>query len=319
MIANTLGLLQADVLGAFQWDPGFRGVLTVVVAVAILCGSVTLILSTNSGARLGFLLSVAGLAGWLFVMGTVWSAYGIGPKGPAPSWKTVDIVQGEPSESRNETAQQLPLPGDGVLPDPIEVRDGDPALIEEFPIEGRAPKLGDLVDLEPGLRDQIDGELGDWTILETSNKFTGEVGSAADAELGPEGIALFGGPTEYAVIDTFVAGGEKPRASDSIVGRVIFRVTNTLDFNHPPFLAAVQVQGVIPQETKPGQAPPAPIIDEEAPIYTVIMERDRGALRLPAISFTIFSGIVFAVACNMLHRRDKLAAAQRAAVVAGAA
>lgn len=319
MIANTLGLLQADVLGAFQWDPGFRGVLTVVVAVAILCGSVTLILSTNSGARLGFLLSVAGLAGWLFVMGTVWSAYGIGPKGPAPTWKTVDIVQGEPSGSSNDTAQQLPLPGDGVLPDPVEVRDGDPALLEEFPADGRNPKLGDLVDLEPGLRAEIDGALGDWTILETSNKFTGEVASAADAELGPEGIALFGGPTEYLVVDSFVAGGEKPRASDSIFGRVIFRVTNTLDFNHPPFLAAVQVQAVIPQETKPGQAPPAPIIDEEAPIYTVIMERDRGALRLPAISFTIFSGIVFAITCNMLHRRDKLAAAQRAAVVAGAA
>ena len=319
MIANTLGLLQADVLGAFQWDPGFRGVLTVVVAVAILCGSVTLILSTNSGVRLGFLLTVAALSGWLFVMGTVWSSYGIGPKGPAPSWKTVDVVQGEPAGSRNETAQQLPLPGDGTLPDPVDVRDSDPALLKEFPPEGKTPKLGDLVDLEPGLRDKIDSKIGDWKLLETSNKFTGELASAADLELGPNGIALFGGATEYQVVDSFLAGGEKPRASDSIVGRVIFRITNTLDFNHPPFLAAVQVQAVIPQTTKPGQAPPAPIIDENAPVYTVIMERDRGALRLPAISFTIFSGIVFAVSCNMLHRRDKLATAQRAAVVSGAA
>lgn len=319
MIANTLGLLQADVLGAFQWDPGFRGVLTVVIAVAILCGSVTLILSTNSGARLGFLLAVAGLSGWLFVMGTVWSAYGIGPKGPAPSWKTVDVVQGEPSGSRNETAQQLPLPGDGVLPEPVDLRDSDPALLEVFPEDGKNPTLGDLIDNDPEMRDEIDSRIGDWKILETSNKFFGELSSAADAELGPDGIALFGGPTEYMVIDSFLAGGEKPRASDSIVGRVIFKITNTLDFNHPPFLAAVQVQPVIPQTAKPGQAPPQPIIDEDAPIYTVVMERDRGSLRLPAISFTIFSGIVFAVACNMLHRRDKLAAAQRAAVTTGAA
>lgn len=319
MIANTLGLLQADLLGAFQWDPGFRGVLTVVVAVAILCGSVTLILSTNSGARLGFLLAVAALSGWLFVMGTVWSAYGIGPKGPAPSWETVDVVQGEPSGSRNETAQQLPLPGDGILPEPVEVRDSDPALLEEFPPDGKPPKLGDLVDLEPGLREEIDSEIGDWTILETSNQFTGELGSAADAELGPDGIATFGGPSEYEVIDSFLAGGEKPRADDSIVGRMIFKVTNTLDFNHPPFLAAVQVQAVVPQTAKPGQAPPLPVIDKDAPIYTVIMERDRGALRLPAISFTVFSGIVFAVTCNMLHRRDKIATAQRAAVASGAA
>ena len=319
MIANTLGLLQADVLGAFQWDPGFRGVLTVVVAVSILCGSVALILSTNSGARLGFLLALTGLSGWLFVMGTVWSAYGIGPKGPAPSWKTVDIVQGEPSGSRNELAQQLPLPGDGVLPEPLDVRDSDPDLLVEFPPEGKKPKLGDLVDIEPGLRDEIDSKIGDWSILETSNKFFGELSSAADAELGPEGIALFGGPTEYQVIDSFLAGGEKERTDDSMVGRVIYRVTNTFDFNHPAFMAAVQIQPVIPQTSKPGQAPPQPIIDEDAPIYTVVMERDRGALRLPAISFTIFSGIVFAVGCNMLHRRDKLATAQRAAVASGAA
>lgn len=318
MIANTVGLLQADVLGAFQWDPGFRGLLTVVLSVAILCGSVTLILSTNSGARLGFLLSVAGLSGWLFVMGVVWAAYGIGPKGPAPTWKTVNVVQGEPSGSSVETAHQLPLPGDGVLPDPVEVRDSDPELLEEFPADGRDPKLGDLVDLRPELREEVDSKLGDWWILETSNKFTGEVASAVEAELGPDGIALFDSAASYQVIDTFLAGGEKPRADDSIIGRVIFRVTNTLDFNHPPFLAAVQVQAVVPQTTKPGQAPPSPVIDEDAPIYTVVMERDRGALRLPAISFTIFSGIVFAVSCNMLHRRDRLATAQRAAT-AGAA
>ena len=74
------------------------------------------------------------------------------------------------------------------------------------------------------------------------------------------------------------------------------------------------------QETKPGEAPPLPVADQAAPVYTVVLERDRGQLRLPSISFTIFSGIVFGITCNMLHRRDKLAMAQRSAiVVAGAA
>jgi hypothetical protein len=61
------------------------------------------------------------------------------------------------------------------------------------------------------------------------------------------------------------------------------------------------------------------VVDEDAPVYTVVLERDRGALRLPSISFTIFSSIIFAILVNMLHRRDKLAAEQRSAIVAAGA
>ena len=47
-----------DLLGAMSWDPGFKGVLVVVVGVSVLMGSVALILGTNSGARLGFLVAL---------------------------------------------------------------------------------------------------------------------------------------------------------------------------------------------------------------------------------------------------------------------
>ena len=54
----------------WAWDPGLRGVLTVAVAVIILCGSVALIVSTNTGNRLGFLIALTGfcaaLAGLLY-------------------------------------------------------------------------------------------------------------------------------------------------------------------------------------------------------------------------------------------------------------
>ena len=86
---NTLASLWA-------WDPGFRGMLTVLVAVVILCGSVALIVATNTGARLGFLIALTGFCGWMFVMGIIWSMYGIGWKGNAPSWKVVDVVRSEP-------------------------------------------------------------------------------------------------------------------------------------------------------------------------------------------------------------------------------
>lgn len=310
--------MMPQLLAGLSWDPGFRGLLTVAVAVAILYGSIALLLGTNSGPRLGFLLALTGLMGWFFVMGFIWSMYGIGYKGPAPSWRVVDTVTGAPSQARMPKADSLPLFTD--LPDPVALRDASPTLSKEFPPEQKPPTLGDLVIVEPKLRDQLDERLKPWSILDTSNKFTGETQSAVSEALGPNGQKVFTGPEEYIFKVAFLTGGETPRTDNSIFGRVIYRITNTAKLGrHDPFYAAVQIQPVVPQEAKPGQAPPLPVADKNAPIYTVILHRDRGALRLPSISFTIFSGIVFAVLANMLHRRDKLATAQRAATVAGAA
>jgi hypothetical protein len=74
------------------WDPGIRGVLAVAVGIAVLMGSVYMILSTNLGSRLGFLVAVAGLSGWLSLMGFVWAMYGIGYKGTAPHWVIEEVV-----------------------------------------------------------------------------------------------------------------------------------------------------------------------------------------------------------------------------------
>jgi hypothetical protein len=83
------------VLAALSWDPQIKGALIVLTAVLILCGSVYLILSTNTGARLGFLLAAAGLAGWMAVMSIVWTVYGIGLKGKDPHWVVLSVVQGD--------------------------------------------------------------------------------------------------------------------------------------------------------------------------------------------------------------------------------
>lgn len=309
--------MTIELLGALTWAPGFKGLLTVAVAVVILCGSVALILGTNSGARLGFLIALTGLFGWFVVMGIVWAAYGIGYKGPAPTWKVADTVQGTPADSRIPVAETLPLPSD--LPDPVEVRDGSEALLEEFPPTGKNPTLGDLVNVDQELREQINAETDPWKILESSNRYTGETQSVVAEALGPNGKSVFDSASDYVVVQTVVTGGKTGRTDNSTLGRITYKITSALEFDNPPLYAAVQLQAVVPQETKPGQAPPLPVIDEDAPVYTVVLERDRGALRLPSISFTIFSSIVFAILANMLHRRDKLAAAQRSAVVAAGA
>ena len=75
---------------AIGWEPELRGLLTVIIGTVALCGSVYLLLGTNIGARLGFLVSIAGLAGWMMLMGIIWMVYGIGLVGNSPSWKPAE-------------------------------------------------------------------------------------------------------------------------------------------------------------------------------------------------------------------------------------
>ena len=48
---------------AINWEPELRGVLTVILGTVAFMGTVYLILGTNIGARLGFLVVLCGLAG----------------------------------------------------------------------------------------------------------------------------------------------------------------------------------------------------------------------------------------------------------------
>ena len=54
---------------AINWEPELRGILTVIMGVGRADGPVYLVLGTNLGARLGFLVTLAGLAGWMALMG----------------------------------------------------------------------------------------------------------------------------------------------------------------------------------------------------------------------------------------------------------
>ena len=62
----------AHVLAGIAWDPQIRGFLALGVGVVVLLGSVYLVMVTNLGSRLGFLLAAAAFWGWLMIMGFVW-------------------------------------------------------------------------------------------------------------------------------------------------------------------------------------------------------------------------------------------------------
>jgi hypothetical protein len=239
------------------WDPGLRGILSVLVGVVALMGSVYLLLGTNLGSRVGFLVAFAGLMGWMTLMGVVWALYGIGYKGPAPSWHVTEIVR---SDSADDLSQA---------------------------------QLEDAHDLS------------DWEELPADDPGRGEMQAAASAELivedGPLGTT-FESEAGFKVIDAFETGGKEEGLAE-----------NWLPGPHPARYGIVQVQAVVPVETELGQAPPPAEVDPNAPVYSVVMVRDLGALRLPSVTLAIFSAILFGVTCNALHRRDKAVAASLAA------
>ena len=77
------------ILAGIAWDPEIRGILSVLVGVVVLMGSVYLLLATNLANRLGFLLALTAIFGWMTIHGLVWLIYppGTGPAGRGPAWE----------------------------------------------------------------------------------------------------------------------------------------------------------------------------------------------------------------------------------------
>lgn len=78
---------------AIQWDPDITGYMAVGIAVLVLCGSVYLLLATNVGARLGFLIAWTGFWAWMLLMGIVWWVFAIGYIGEEPSWEVLLVTE----------------------------------------------------------------------------------------------------------------------------------------------------------------------------------------------------------------------------------
>jgi hypothetical protein len=286
-------------LAGIAWDPQLRGFLTLAVGIVVLIGSVYLLLVTNIGVRLGFLLAAAALFGWLTIMGGVWWTYGsIGMLGQVPTWKVQETVYPGTDDAALDLAHNLDT---SELPPPKE--------------------LADLTgDDYTALRDEVEPSLGGWKILQESNPSFGEAKAAVDeyfvehknTELGIDSA------DDYITVYSFERGG-KQRLPDnpSRWDRIYKKLKTTFwQLKHPPRYAIIQVQPVVVQEAEPGQPPPTPKADTSKPVVSVIMERDLGDKRFPGAMLTIFSGIMFAVLCNQLHRRDQRVAEVRGLVPA---
>jgi len=112
--------------------------------VLILPGSVYLLLATNMGAKIGFLLAVAGLTGWIAVMSFVWMVFGIGMRGRDPSWKVKEVVTGNIAAAAFQPVSGFPKGWTKLLPGSPELGDAqaavDAVLAPTAPAAGATPK-----------------------------------------------------------------------------------------------------------------------------------------------------------------------------------
>jgi hypothetical protein len=253
---------------AIGWEPELRGVLTVIIGVVVFIGSIYLLLMTNLGARLGFLVTLAGLAGWMALMAAAWLIYGIGLVGPSPTWEAV--------------------PGRTVLQDPD-------ALVRAGVLESRA-EIGD--DAEPReVADAIAAQFGaeGWTPLAESDSAFGQAAAEAGV-LAEEAEAFAAG--EYQVVNVFDVGGERyPKINDTL---------DFIAFFHKPHYVVVELAPLVPTRTEPGRAPASAEIDETRQSQYVYMVRDLGARRQPAMVLMVGSTIILLTCAWLLHRRDAL-------------
>jgi len=308
------------ILSAIAFDPNIRGALVVLVGVVVLCGSVYLLLATNTGVRNGFLIALAGLMGWMFSMGLIWWIYGIGLRGADPSWAPKEVNFTRSDAVATEVVERLPANDD--LPDPqtflADYLATNPELAQKIAdSEGEgftAQTLTDAVTVAPSLKEPLDEQLNGWRILPETDSRRGDAVAASDALLAE--YQAFGQSTSssmYTVKDVFFYGGksaaepETVKGERSLLDKAWRRIVTVFEPKNPPLYAAVTLQKNVEQIVAPGEAPPPPKIDETADTVTVVMVRNLGTRRLIPFLFTLFSGVVFAALVWMLHNRDKRA------------
>jgi hypothetical protein len=299
-------MLLLSFLEGLGFDPFFRGFLSVMVGVVVMIGGTYMIVASNSGARTGGLISASALFGWMFLMGIIWTVYGIGWRGQAPTWELVEVNRDLPASDNDglDFAENQRAVGLGRVLEGFDVTAGvtsdDPDIAQT-----------EAVEYAKANADDLDG----WRYLATSNPVRGEAQSAADEHLIEEHV--FDSTAEYVPLQfgAYSTGG-KPLLKDNpnVLDRVWHKIDSmTLHAIHTQELMVIQVQGVVEQPTLPGQPPPVARADAEKSVVSVIMERDRGGplpalfggLRFTPAMFTIFNGILFALVTWMLHVREK--------------
>ncbi len=172
---DILVLAQEHAVDKSLWNPTILGVLVVVSGVILFCGSIYLLLGTNLGARLGFLVAFTGLMGFLVVLSLLWmtTASPLNTiKGRVPEWEVKQVVA-DLGEARIDDARTIKQDGEKV------------SATEAANVKAAVDDA--LVGVEP---------------------------TAAEPEPPEKQFAEFGEVTEFMTGDTYEVGGGAPNPLD---------------------------------------------------------------------------------------------------------
>ena len=325
-LAKLAPLTGQATLAALKWDPTIRGILFPGIMIVILCGGSYMIMATNMGNRLGFLVALTALVGWMFLMSIAWLLYGIGLKGPEPHWEVQEVITGnnlvKVAQYRPAAVLATTVFDDAKLCVNVDAikgaNDADTARLLETANDAAAKRRAAVAE-QVGWRPICEGTpvRGDAQATVDANI----VRSTADPAKTP--LAVFTKANEYTPVAAWDRGGDNQ----------LFTIGNHkfFPFHHSAHWFATVVAPVKTEITKtpvmgPGQVQAkddagAPlfketttylkdatgrfVVDQAKPATTVLSLRDQGSKRKPPFILFIFSGAALAILLSVLHRRDK--------------
>lgn len=253
------------------WYPTILGVLVVISALALFCGTPYLLLATNMGSRLGFLVASAGLAGLMLLLSLLWLT-NPSPvntlKGRIPHWVAVGKIDG----------------GDVA-------RSKIPA-VRNINTEGHAASDADVTNLKASV---------DTNLIINKNLLTGENLAGAGGT-----YAIYDDATKYLVTKNQVTGGGEIFSQfKASFGDGFPWVHVSL---HQPLYAVITTCATDPAlsatEVPFGAKPPTPKC-ADATRDVIILERDLGSLRVPPFVAFLASGLLLGLSLLCLHWRER--------------
>jgi hypothetical protein len=135
-----------------------------------------------------------------------------------------------------------------------------------------------------------------WTVLDDSDPRRGQAVASADEIIQVEAEEFSAG--EYIPVAVYDKGGERyPKIGESL---------DFFAFKHKPRYSIVEVAPLLEQRVEPGRAPARAQVDTSQPHRYVVMIRDLGARRQPALFIMFGSAIIFFLLAWVLHRRETI-------------
>lgn len=273
---DLLSLASGGLRDTNIWYPTILGVLVVASAIFLFVGGTYLLLATNTGARLGFLITVAGLSGMMLLLSTLWwttnSPFNT-LKGRVPKWVPVESIEGDDLARSDIPAIQ-------------EITDAD----------------------EVSLADQtnIKAAVDSLVVIPT--------GSNGEEPEPPDEFQTFTVTTDYLVERAYQVGGESWLVKSAPFfkpGNIGVEVDSSFPWLHVTgHVPAYAVAVLCPVDKEAQDVPfgdpiPNPTCDKAEEPTTIVLERDLGSVRFPPFMTMVASAILFILSLLGLHWRER--------------